>query len=331
MQPVSLERPASLEHAAHLGAVGGEFIAGGTDMVQLLKEWVRRPSRLVDLHALLDADVVIDGRCLRIGAGACMEQVATHPDVARLAPVVAEALLESASPQVRNMATMGGNLLQRTRCGYFRDVGVAACNKRLPGSGCAAIAGENRIHAVLGTSDGCIAAHPSDLAVALVALDASLCVLGPDGNHRIALDAVYRTWDTNPDQETTLHPGDVITAIEIPTGPLAQASGYVKLRDRAAFEWALLSAAVALEVADGTVRQARIAMGGVGTKPWRMRNVEGALIGRPATLAAFAAAAALSTEGAVTRGRNAFKTTLMPKLLTRALAMVADAATKVNQ
>jgi xanthine dehydrogenase YagS FAD-binding subunit len=326
MQPFSLDRPSSLQHAAQLGADGGAFIAGGTDMVQLLKEWVRRPARLVDLDPLLDDGIVAVDHSLRIGAGARMEQVATNPDVARLAPVVAQALLESASPQVRNLATMGGNLLQRTRCGYFRDVGVAACNKRAPGSGCAALEGENRIHAVLGTSDACIATHPSDLAVALVALDAWLHLAGPDGGRRIALEAMYRTWESNPQQETTLRPGEIITAIEIPTGRLARVSRYLKVRDRASFEWALLSVAVALEVIDGSIRQARIAMGGVGTKPWRMRNVEGALIGRPATLAAFAAAASLATEGAVVRGRNTFKLTLMPKVLTRALTIAGEAA-----
>jgi xanthine dehydrogenase YagS FAD-binding subunit len=326
MQPFSLDRPTSLSEAAQLGAAGGEFIAGGTDMVQLLKEWVRRPSRLVELDLLLDAGIAVGDSFVRIGAGARMEQVATNSEIARLAPVIAEALLESASPQVRNMATMGGNLLQRTRCGYFRDVGVGACNKRLPGSGCAAIDGENRIHAVLGTSDACIATHPSDLAVALVALDASLHLVGPHGERRIALEGLYRSWETEPQRETVLAPGEVITAIEIPTGPLALSSRYVKLRDRAAFEWALLSAAVALDVVDGTIRAARIAMGGVGTKPWRMRNVEAALVGGPATRAAFAAAARLSSEGAVARRHTGFKIVLMPKLLTRALTIVGESA-----
>jgi xanthine dehydrogenase YagS FAD-binding subunit len=326
MQPYTLERPVRLADAARLAAEDGDFIAGGTDMVQLLKEWVRRPGRLIELEGLLDDGIAIEGETLRIGAGARMEAVATHPDVARAAPMIAEALLESASPQVRNLATMGGNLLQRTRCGYFRDVGVAACNKRDPGSGCAAIGGENRIHAVLGTSSVCIATHPSDLAVVLVALDASLAVIGPDGERRIAAEALYRVWDRQPELETTLHPGEIITAIAIPLGPIARRGRYVKVRDRAAFEWALLSAAVALDSEDGIVRAARVAMGGVGSKPWRMRNVEGALIGRPAEPASFAAAAALCTEGAVTHGGNDFKITLMPKVLARALALAGDAA-----
>jgi aerobic-type carbon monoxide dehydrogenase small subunit (CoxS/CutS family)/CO/xanthine dehydrogenase FAD-binding subunit len=213
MQPYTLERPGRLADAARLALEGGDFIAGGTDMVQLLKEWVRRPGRLIDLEGLLDDCIAIEGETLRIGAGARMEVVATHPDVARAAPMIAEALLESASPQVRNLATMGGNLLQRTRCGYFRDIGVSACNKRDPGSGCAAIGGENRIHAVLGTSSACIATHPSDLAVVLVALDASLAVIGPNGERRIAAEALYRVWDRQPELETTLHPGEIITAM----------------------------------------------------------------------------------------------------------------------
>jgi len=315
-----------LNEAARLAASGAEFITGGTDMTQLMKEWVRTPPQLVDLDPLLDnrIDTASDG--LRIGAGARMEEVAIHPDVARIAPAVCEALLESASPQVRNLATMGGNLLQRTRCGYFRDVGVEACNKRRPGSGCAAIGGENRIHAVLGTSDQCIATQPSDLAVALVALEARLQLIGADGARSLPVEDLYRTWDTQPDQETTLKPGEIITAIEISRSALARGSRYLKVRDRAAFEWALLSAAVALDTADGEIRAARIAMGGVGTKPWRMRNVEVALAGQPVNPETFAAAAAHATDGAVARAGNDYKVKLMPTVLARALAIAGGAA-----
>jgi xanthine dehydrogenase YagS FAD-binding subunit len=323
--PFALEQPASLKQAGRLGAEGAEFIAGGTDMLQLMKEWVRTPARLVDLEPVLDSRITVEARSLCIGAGVRMEQAATHPDVARLAPMVATALLESASPQVRNLATIGGNLLQRTRCGYFRDIGEPACNKRRPGSGCAAMGGENRIHAVIGVSDSCIATHPSDLAVALLAMDASVHLATPEGERRIALEALYCNWDLQPDKETTLRPGEIITAIEIPTDRPGRNACYLKLRDRASFEWALLSAAVWMNIVDGVIRDARVAMGGVAAKPWRMRNVEGALIGRPATTASFVAAAALVTEGAVTHGRNAFKTTLMPKLLTRALIVAGDA------
>lgn len=309
-----------------LGASGAEYIAGGTDLLQLLKEGVRAPSRLVDLDPVLDAEITVSPNSLRIGAGVRMEQAATDPDVMRLAPMVAEALLESASPQIRNMATMGGNLLQRTRCGYFRDIGEPSCNKRSPGSGCAAIGGENRIHAVLGASDACIATHPSDLAVALVAMDASLRVVGPGGERSMVAEALFREWTTQPDQDSTLRPGEIIAAIDIPVDAAGRNARYVKLRDRASFEWALLSAAVAMAVVDGAVREVRVAMGGVASKPWRMRNVEGALTGKRAGIEQYAAAAALATEGAEARGRNAFKVTLIPKLLTRALIMAGGEA-----
>ena len=197
MQPFTLHRPGQLDEAARLAAGGAEFIAGGTDMMQLMKEWVRTPPQLIDLDPLLDTRIDAASEGLRIGAGARMEEVAVHPEAARLAPAICEALLESASPQVRNLATMGGNLLQRTRCGYFRDVGVESCNKRHPGSGCAAIDGENRIHAVLGTSDQCIATQPSDLAVTLVALEARLQLAGVDGERSLPVEDLYRTWDTS--------------------------------------------------------------------------------------------------------------------------------------
>ncbi len=326
MRTFSIDRPTSLAEAARLGAGDAMFIAGGTDLLQLIKEGVQAPPQLIDLEAVLDAEITVSPRSLRIGAGVRMEQAATNPDVAHLAPVIAEALLESASPQVRNLATIGGNLLQRTRCGYFRDAGEPRCNKRHPGAGCAAIGGENRIHAVLGASAACIATHPSDLAVALVALDASLHLIGPGGERRMAVEALYRSWDEAPDRDTTLGAGDIIVAVEVPLGPLSKQARYLKTRDRASFEWALLSAAVALEIDDGVVRGARVAMGGVASKPWRMRNVEGALIGRPADVAHFATAAALATEGAETWGKNAFKTTLMPKFLTRALMVAGGAA-----
>ncbi|PPQ30852.1 FAD binding domain-containing protein [Rhodopila globiformis] len=326
MQSFTLQRPSGLAEAARLGAEGGEFIAGGTDMLQLMKEWVRTPDRLVDLDPVLDPRIEAGPQGLRIGAGARMEAVAVHPEVARIAPAISEALLESASPQVRNLATMGGNLLQRTRCGYFRDAGVAACNKRRPGSGCAAIGGENRIHAVLGTSGQCIATHPSDFAVALVALEATLHLAGPDGERDMPIHHLYRTWDTHPEQETNLRPGEIIAAIQVPATALSRNARYLKVRDRAAFEWALLSAAVGLEIDGGTVRAARVAMGGVGTKPWRMRAVEAALIGKPANDDSYAAAAAHATEGAVARGENAYKITLMPRVLARALALAGGAA-----
>ena len=240
----------------------------------------------------------LDANSLRIGAFARMSDVAANQDIQRQYPVIAQALLASASPQLRNMATMGGNLLQRTRCGYFRDVGFD-CNKRMAGSGCPAIRGENRLHAILGGSDACIATHPSDLAVALVALDAAIELHGADGSMRtVALADFHREPGDTPQIENVLRPGEVITAITVPASPLAQHSAYLKVRDRASFEFALVSAAVALDVQGGTIRDARVAMGGVGTKPWRAPHAEAALRGAPANDDSFRKAAALAVQGA---------------------------------
>src|SRR4051794_15706440 len=280
MHPFTLERPRDLAAALTLRAQAGrndapaEYIAGGTDMVQLLQEYVRRPDQLVSLAGLLDSRIDTGPQGLRIGAAATMAEVAAHPAVVERFPVISEALLESASPQVRNQATMGGNLLQRTRCPYFRDVGYAACSRRTPGSGCSAIGGENRWHAVLGTSENCIAANPSDLAVALIALDAAVEVQGANGRRTVAMVDFHRLPGAAPHLETVLEPGEVIAAITIPANPVARRSHYLKVRDRASFEFAIVSAAVALEM-DGTrIRQARVALGGVGTKPWRVPQVE---------------------------------------------------------
>jgi len=241
MHPFTLERPRDLSAAIALGARTGrndaatEYIAGGTDMLQLLQENVRRPDRLVALAGLLDRDIDAGSERLRIGAGSTMAEVAAHPQVAKDYPLIAEALLNSASPQVRNQATIGGNLLQRTRCPYFRDVGYAQCNKRAPGSGCAAIGGENRWHAVLGTSNACIAAHASDLAVALVALDATLEVRGTGRQRTVAVADFHRLPGSTPHIETVLDVGEVIAAVEIPRRATARQCAYVKVRDRASF------------------------------------------------------------------------------------------------
>src|SRR5437016_2141011 len=238
MHPFTLERPRDLSAALAFRAQASrndaptEYIAGGTDMVQLLQENVRRPDRLVSLAGLLDTRIDVGQRGLRIGAGATMADVAAQPAVVEQFPVISEALLNSASPQVRNQATMGGNLLQRTRCPYFRDVGYSACNKRSPGSGCAAIGGENRWHAVLGTSENCIATHASDLAVALVALDAALEVRSASAQRIVRLTDFYRLPANTPHIETTLQPGEVITAITVSRSPAARRSHYLKVRDR---------------------------------------------------------------------------------------------------
>jgi xanthine dehydrogenase YagS FAD-binding subunit len=325
MHPFVLERPKDLAAALALRAQAGrndaqvEYIAGGTDMVQLLQEYVRRPERLVSLAGLLDRRIDAGPQGLRLGAAATMAEVAAHPAVVEQYPVIAEALLNSASPQVRNQATMGGNVLQRTRCPYFRDVGYAACNKRAPGSGCSAIGGENRWNAVLGTSDHCIAAHASDLAVALVALDAAVEVRGPRGQRTVPLDDLYRPPADTPHIETVLEPGEVITAITVPTNAVSRRSHYLKVRDRASFEFALVAVAVALEMDGARIRQARVALGGVGTKPWRVRPVESALAGASLEPAALRTAAALAARGARGHGHNDFKIELMQRAIVRAV------------
>ena len=325
MHPFTLERPRDLSAALALRAQAGrndasaEYIAGGTDMVQLLQEYVRRPERLVSLAGLLDNRIEAGPQGLRLGAAATMAEVAAHPVVIQQFPVISEALLNSASPQVRNQATMGGNLLQRTRCPYFRDVGYSACNKRSPGSGCAAIGGENRWHAVLGTSDSCIAANASDLAVALVALDAAVEVRAAAGQRSVPLIDFHRLPGATPHIETVLEPGDVITAITVPASPAARRSHYLKVRDRASFEFAVVSAAVALDMDGARIRQARVALGGVGTKPWRVPRVEAALAGATLDPAALRRAAALAAQGAQGRGHNDFKIELMQRAIVRAV------------
>src|SRR5689334_14598651 len=324
MHPFTLERPRDLATALAFRAQAGrndapaEYIAGGTDMVQLLQEDVRRPDRLVSLAGLLENGIEAGPQGLRLGAAATMAEVASHPAVIERFPVISEALLESASPQVRNQATMGGNLLQRTRCPYFRDVGYAACNRRAPGSGCSAIGGENRWHAVLGTSENCIAAHGSDVAVALVALDAAVEVRSAGGQRSVPLIDFYRLPDAAPHIETVLEPGEVIAVITVPANPAARRSHYLKVRDRASFEFALVSAAVALEMDGARIRQARVALGGVGTKPWRVPQVEAALAGASLGPAELRPVAALAAEGAQGHGHNDFKIELIQRAIVRA-------------
>jgi xanthine dehydrogenase YagS FAD-binding subunit len=324
----SLVRPRDLVAATASAARAGrtdaavEWIAGGTDMVPLLREAVRRPSQLVDLQGVVPATIEVEAEAVWIGAGATMADVAEDPAIRARLPVVTEALLASASPQVRNLATIGGNLLQRTRCPYFRDVGVPACNKRAPGSGCAALEGDSRPHAVLGVSTDCVAAHASDLAVALVALDTFVHTAGRSGERRMALADLYRLPSDTPHVETALDTGEVITMIEVRAGAAPRRSHYLKLRDRASFEWALVSAAVALDLAGGEIRDVRVAAGGVGTVPWRLRNVEAGLVGRPWAPATLRQAASRAIEGAVSRPQNAFKLDLLPRVIVRALETI---------
>jgi xanthine dehydrogenase YagS FAD-binding subunit len=323
MQAFDLVRPRDLGEAVAAAAVtGAKPIAGGTDLIQLMQENVEQPTTLVDLDGLLSDGIEANSGGLRLGANARMADVAAHPAVQSGYPAIAQALLAAASPQVRNMGTVGGNLLQRTRCNYFRDIGFA-CNKRSPGSGCPAIPGQNRLLAILGGSTACIATHPSDLPIALAALEAAVELRGPDGSRTVQFADFYLLPGETPQRETVLAPGDLITAVTVPASGLARRSAYLKVRDRASFEFALVSAAVALDVADGTIREARVALGGVAPKPWRATAVEAALRGRPAGAAAFTAAAALAAEGAHPAAHNGFKVTLAQRVVARALGALA--------
>ncbi len=301
-------------------------VAGGTDMLQLLREGVIEPTELIDLNGLPLAGIEPDGEGLRIGALTRLSDVADHARVQAAFPVLARALAETASPQVRNVASVAGNLLQRTRCLYFRDVTVP-CNKREPGSGCPALDGQNRMSAILGGSAHCIAAYPGDMANALVVLDAELTVRGPEGDRRLKLDELHREPGDAPHIETTLRPGEIITAVHLPFSAHAGNSHYLKVRDRASFEWAVVSAAAAIEVADdGAVRVARVAAGGVATKPWRLPDVERRLVGRKLDEAVALTAAEAAPHGANLRPGTAFKATLLRRAVERVLLMAGGLA-----
>ncbi|MFD4675973.1 FAD binding domain-containing protein [Lentzea sp. NPDC058450] len=304
-----------------LGAPGGTaFLAGGTTLVDLMKLDVLRPTSVLDINRLPLREITWGDTGVTVGALARMSELADHPLVRREFPFVVEALLASASQQIRNMASIGGNLLQRTRCGYFRDV-ASACNRRSPGSGCAAINGSNRMHAVLGTSDDCVATHPSDLAVALVASDATVHLAGEEGSRAVPIQDFYRLPRSTPHVENALRPGDLITSVHLPWPPGGARSAYVKIRDRASYEFALASAAVRLVVVDGTIADARIAVGGVATVPWRLRTVEDALVGLPVD-GDFGPAVSSAGHGARPLGHNAYKVVLLERTLLRAIDKV---------
>jgi xanthine dehydrogenase YagS FAD-binding subunit len=299
------------------------FLAGGTTEVDLLRLNVVQPDRLVDINALPLSQVEdLPGGGLRIGALARMSDVAEAPGVVERFPMIAQALVLGASAQLRHMASMGGNLLQRVRRSYFRDT-ASACNKREPGSGCDALEGFNRGHAILGTSQHCIATHPSDLAVALVALDAVVHTDGPSGQRAIAIDDFFLFPGDTPHIEHPLEHGELIVAIEVPAVPLARRSLYLKVRDRESYEFALASVAVALRVDDGAVGEVRLALGGVATKPWRARRAEQLLVGQPAEQASFARAAREELAPATPWGMNAFKVELAQRAMVRALETAA--------
>jgi xanthine dehydrogenase YagS FAD-binding subunit len=302
-----------------LDAPGGTaFLAGGTTLVDLMKLDVLRPRAVMDINALPLRGITVDESGLTVGSGTRMSDLAAHADAAEGFPLVVDALLAGASQQIRNMASIGGNLLQRTRCGYFRDV-RSACNRRRPGSGCAAVDGSNRTHAVLGTSPACVATHPSDLAVALTAAGATVHVIGRAGPYDVPVGGFYRVPGDTPHVENVLSPGDLITAVHVPRPPAGTRSAYVKVRDRASYEFALASAAVLVQVRDGVVAGARVAVGGVATVPWRLPAVEAALAGLPATPGGFGAAAARATRGARALAHNGFKIPLLEHTVLRAI------------
>lgn len=295
---------------------GAMMIAGGTDLLQLVREGVVAPEEVVDVTGVLDGAIRETEAGLRIGAGVHLATAAAHPLIVRDHACVAMALGGTASPQVRNLATIGGNLLQRTRCLYFRDVAMP-CNKRVPGSGCGAMEGQNRINAILGGSAQCIAVQPSDLAVALLACDATVVVRGETGERTVALAEFHLPPGDTPEVETVLAPGEFIAAVELPAA--RRRSLYLKVRDRASFEWAIASCAVALRMEQGRVAEIRVAVGGVATKPWRLPGVEALLLGQPLSEDAIAAAAAVAADGAVTQGHNAYKVPLLVGTVRKAL------------
>jgi xanthine dehydrogenase YagS FAD-binding subunit len=317
---------AILAHGANDGGATAQYLAGGTTLLDLMKLDVMRPRRLIDINALQKAEL---GRIesgpdgLRLGALVRMADAADHAEVRRNYPVIAQALALAASAQLRNMASLGGNVLQRTRCTYFRDTSYARCNKRDPGSGCAALDGINRQHAVLGASEHCIASYPGDFAQALIALEARVEIDGPDGRRDIAFAELHRLPEATPHLETTLAPGELIAAFTIPALPFARRSLFLKIRDRASYEFALASAAVVLDIGDGTVREARIALGGVATVPWRARPAEAALRGKTLDEPAAAAAADQAFANATAREHNRFKIELGKRTLIRALQQAA--------
>ncbi|WP_322028858.1 xanthine dehydrogenase family protein subunit M [Paraburkholderia sp. J76] len=314
MNPFTYERAADAKAALTLGArAGAKYLGGGTNLVDLMRESIEHPVVLVDVTNLSCAIEDTGDGGLRIGAGVKNTTVAADPRMRARYPMLSEAVLAGASAQIRNMATVGGNLLQRTRCGYFYD-DAARCNKRSPGAGCDAIGGFNRMHAILGASDACVATHPSDMAVALAALDAMVSMEGRNGAREIPLVDFHVLPGDTPQTETVLEAGELITAVTLPPS-IAGRSCYRKVRDRASYAFALIAAAVILEVQDGVVKDVRLALGGVAHKPWRARTAEAALKGAPATEAAFLAAA--QAEFACARGLrdNAFKIELAQRVI----------------
>ncbi len=325
MKPFTYTRANSVDDAVK--AIGqapdSRFIGGGTNLLDLMKMAVDRPSHLVDIHRIELAQIEEHNGGVRIGALASNTDAANHRLIRERYPVLSQALLAGATQQLRNKATMGGNLLQRTRCYYFYDPSYEECNKRKPGSGCAAIQGYNRIHGILGTSPACIATHPSDMAVALMALDATVQVTGPKGSRQIAIQEFHRLPGDTPNIETNLQPGEMITAIDLPALPYGRRSTYLKVRDRNSYAFALVSVAVVLEYVDGTIQKSHIALGGVAHKPWRAEQAEKKLAGKKLEPELLRAAAEAELKDAKGYTDNAFKIELAKRSIVRAVTTAA--------
>ena len=324
MTPFTFSRVDSVADAVLMsGAAGSRLLGGGTNLVDLMRKGIEHPTQLVDVTALSSVIEETSDRALMIGAAARNSAVAAHPLVRTRYPMLARAILAGASAQIRNMATVGGNLMQRTRCMYFADVAGSRCNKRSPGSGCDAAEGFNRYHAVIGASASCSATHPSDMCVALAALDAKVHIAGPEGDRIVPFGDFHRLPGERPDKETVLLPGEVVTAVELPPPPAGLASSYRKVRDRASYAFALVSVAAGLTMRDGRIEEIRIAFGGIAPKAWRAFKAEAALRGGEATREAFEAAAALELADAEPLSDNGFKIELAKRTMSAVLAELA--------
>jgi xanthine dehydrogenase YagS FAD-binding subunit len=331
VKPFTYERPGTVDEALALAAGGGTFLAGGTNLVDHLRLGITEADRLVDITRLpLDQVTERPDGGLVIGAGVRNSDLAAHPLVRTRYPFVTQALVAGASGQLRNMATTGGNLLQRTRCVYFQDL-TTPCNKREPGSGCSAVDGFGRYNALLGTSGACVATHPSDLCVPLAALDAEVAVLGPGGERRIPFADFHRLPGDRPDLDTTLEPGELVLAVEVPPLDFAVRSRYRKVRERASYAFALVSVAAALDVHHGTVRDVRLALGGVSHRPHRARTAEEELRGAPATPERFRSAIEAELAAARPGAHNAFKVPLVRNTVIDVLSGLAEATTREDR
>lgn len=324
MTPFTFDRAPDAAAALRLGAiVGAKYLGGGTNLVDLMRETIEMPDSLIDVTGLPNAIEVHEGG-VRMGAAVRNTAIAEHRLIRTQYPMLARAILAGASGQIRNMATLAGNVLQRTRCQYFYDQ-AAHCNKRSPGTGCDAIGGFNRIHAILGASEACVATHPSDMCVALAALGAIVQLEGPEGSRQVDLNDFYVLPGETPQIETVLRPGELITAIDLPALPMAAKSTYRKVRDRSSYAFALVSVAAALELGeDGTVKDVRLALGGVAAKPWRAFKAEDALRGKPANAAAFRAAAAAELADAKPLRDNGFKIELAQRTIAAVLGELME-------